>query len=229
MLKRHYVSSLTALVSGVCKFNDSFLVRLPLDINVINDFALQIEIEFMQERAQPVQSRSKSFFSKFARPTIIGIPDIVANPSAYIVKKRFKKTILLQTYNREYAVIERIVASEDDADLIMQSNSEIRTNIVPYSSYNLLDANLRKIIEQHENWKQERNVNYETIKQCVLKTYNIQNVADELLDILLSMLVNKTKESVGYYQVLISVLEVLRKLNQLPSNEGHRILFRFTS
>ena len=100
---------------------------------------------------------------------------------------------------------------------------------MPYSSYNLLDANLRKIIEQHENWKQERTVNYIEIKLCVIKTSNIQNVADELLDILLSMLVNKTKESAGYYEVLVSVLEVLRKLHQLPSNEGHRILFRFTS
>lgn len=196
------------------------MIALPNDITAINDFALRIEIQFLQKREE-----RKRLFPRLISKKLY-LQYVLESPDDYIAVSRYQKQIQLSSYNQENVpVLKMSPAAAGSEEAKMVESVRIITQIVPYSNYNLLNKNLRKVIEQHQNWRLGQPVDFGIIKACVLfKSEDIGNYVQELLDILLSMLVNMRREDTGFNDILSSTLELFRKLEQFPSNEGHRII-----
>lgn len=105
---------------------------------------------------------------------------------------------------------------------MFQPEANLKLAIIPFSNYDLVDETMCKFFDWYQMWRDHQPCKFDEIRRSVFMIKNIERYATELLQQLFHIFVSLKFGNKGYYDVLESLLEILRQLE--TTADGKHIL-----
>ena len=141
--EQEYISCVYPVVNQRCVINDSFMVGLPWNMEILNFMYLNIDVQMVN--FDPSYTGQSNFFGVKKK---IKLKNILADAENYEVKTIYRKTVHLASYSDSDLLFLQSPHENPQYGYVplVDTDANMMLDILPFSSDGLLDDGMRAIL-----------------------------------------------------------------------------------